>query len=657
MTDEFRFLTSPIQVGSLELKNRMVFLPHLVQYAQDHIPSEREMYYYEERAKGGVALIIYGSMTISASSNLCRDCFAFDEKVIPGFRSIAERVHKYGTRIFAQIIHYGNQSLPGITLEDYDWKPVVGPSAVPDPLMKEMPKEMEEQDFISIKRGYCDAARNIKKAGLDGIEINMGHASLLRQFLSPHTNRRKDKYGGDLENRLRYPLEIVEAVKAEAGNEMAIAVRLCMDEFLPDGLTMDEAKEVAKKLESKGLIDLLIADMGTYTSPHIMDPPMAVPLGYAVYASAELKRAVETPVVAFGRITDPHQAEKILEDGHADLIGMARQLICDPDFPKKVEQGRIEDIRTCMGCNQGCFGRCWRNLPITCTQNPAAGREKVLGNGTLKPAGKSKKVLIVGGGPGGMKASEVAARRGHRVTLYEKGEELGGKVSVFMKSPKRENFGECVRYLKSQIEKLPVKIVLGHEVDKETIKRDSPDVVVLACGAVPELPPIPGVNQPQVMTVTDLLINKPEVGENAVIYDTEGFWTAANAAQFLLERGVNVRLVTPNPSVGMQIDYPAMFALNIDLFSKRFEILGNHVLKEVGENSVTLVNVWNNEESQLKDVDSIIMATGFRADERLYNSLGKESEETYAVYRIGDCLAPRRVDNAIWEGEQVGRTI
>jgi mycofactocin system FadH/OYE family oxidoreductase 2 len=654
MTDQFRYLTSPLKIGNLSLRNRIVFLPHLVQYAENHMPSEREIHYYEERAKGGAALILYGSMTINASSNLCRDCFAFDERVVPGFQAIVERVHKHNAHIFAQIIHYGNQSLPGITLENYDWQPLLAPSAIPDPLMKEMPKEMEEEDFIIIKRGYVDASTNIRKAGFDGIEVNMGHASLLRQFLSPHTNRREDEYGGILENRMRYPLEILKAVRTRLPDEMLIAVRLCMDEFLDDGLSLAEAKEVAKRLETSGLVDFLVADMGIFTSPHIMDPPMAVPLGYAVYASAALKEVVELPVVAFGRITDPYQAEGILKDGHADMIGMARQLISDPEFPKKVEQGRIEDIRTCMGCNQGCFGRCWRNLPITCTQNPAAGREKVLGSGTLKSASRVRKVLIIGGGPAGMKAAEISARRGHRVILYEKSSELGGNVLIFMKSPKRENFGECIRYLKRQIDKLPIEVVLGQEADETTIKTVNPDVVILACGATPEFPSVQGAHQSHVMSVTELLLGNQDTGENVIIYDTEGFWTAANAAQHLLERKIKVRLVTPNPSVGLHIDYPAMFALNLDLFSKGLIAITNQVLKEVGPDYVTTMNIWNNEESKLTDVESVIMATGFKANDVLYQSIKINSRE---IYRIGDCIAPRRVDNAIWDGEQVGRMI
>jgi mycofactocin system FadH/OYE family oxidoreductase 2 len=623
-------------------------------YSENQLPSEREVLYYEERAKGGAALIFYGAMIVQARSRLAGDSFAFDERVIPGFRAIANAVHKHGTPIFGQLIHYGNQSLPGLRLDKEDWKPLLAPSTVPDGLIQEMPKEMEEEDFQAIREGYVSAAKNVKGAGMDGINITAGHASLLRQFLSPYSNKRTDEYGGSLENRMRYPLEVLEAVRKEVGDDFPIAVRLLLDEFLPNGLNMDETKKIARELESTGLVDLMIADLGIYTTPHIMNPPMAVPLGYAVYASAALKETIDIPVIGFGRITDPQQAEKILQDGHADLIGMARQLISDPETPKKIAEGRTEEIRICMGCNQGCFGRVWKNLTITCTQNPAAGREKALGIGTLKSAHDKKKVVVVGGGPGGMKAAEIASRRGHKVLLCEKQEELGGNVLLFSESPNRDNFIECVRYLRGQIEKLPIEVMLGQEADKGSIQSVNPDVVILACGAIPQIPPIAGVNLPHVGTVSDLLRGNLAVGESIAIFDSEGFWPAANAAQLLLNQEKRVQIVTPHPFVGMNIDLPSLFSLNLDVYSKGLVAIPNTMLKEIGSGYIETVNIWSGEERKISDVDTVIMATGYMPNDTLYATLRKEYEE---VYRIGDCLAPRKVDNAIWDGEQIGRKI
>lgn len=654
MADQFPLLLSPFQIGRFELKNRIVFLPHLVQYAENHFPSEQERYYYEERAHGGVALIIYGCMTVQARSNLVRDCFAFDERVLSGFKAIADGVHKHGAYIFAQIIHYGNQSATGVTLEDEDWKPLLAPSPVADGLIQEMPKEMEEEDFQAIKEGYVRAARNILRAGMDGIEVNMGHASLLRQFLSPHTNKRKDQYGGSLENRSRFPKELLKSVRGEVGDQLCIAVRLCQDEFLPDGITLNDSKKIAKEFEDTGLVDLMISDMGIYTSPHIMDPPMAVPLGYAVYTSSTLKEAVNLPVVAFGRITDPFQAENILSEGHADLIGMARQLICDPEFPRKVVEGRVDDIRVCMGCNQGCFGRVWKNLSITCTHNPAAGREKLLGTGTLKSAHSPKKVVVVGGGPAGMKAAEVASRRGHHVVLFEKDEELGGKILIFTKIPNRENFIECVRYLSTQIKKLPIELVLGQEADKNLILSLNPDVVIIASGATPHIPYIPGADLPHVGSVSDLLLGNFTSGERIAIIDTEGFWTSINAAEFLLDQGKKVEIITPHLFAGMNLDLPSLFALNLNLFPKGLVVVPNTALTEIAPNHIKTIHLWSNEQRDIRDIDTVVMATGFTANDGLYQSLKRQVNE---IYRVGDCLAPRRADHAIWDGEQVGRLI
>jgi len=380
---------------------------------------------------------------------------------------------------------------------------------------------------------------------------------------------------------------------------------------------------------------------------------MSIPLGAAVYLAAGIKEVVKLPVFTVLRIKDPLQAEKILVDGHADMVGMCRPLITDPELPRKAREGRLDDIRNCIACNQEC--RPPMDRGISCVQNPGAGFEKELGIGTLKPANPKKEVVIIGGGPAGMEAARVAALRGHHVSLYEKDSELGGQVKIGSKIPTRSEFGDITRYLIRQMEKLGVKIILKTEVYPEMIKSMNPEVVVVAAGSEPFLPAIKGADQKHVVNVWDVLQEKVEVGNRVIVIDGgEAFWPCCGTADFLLEKGRKVEIISYLYFVGVSIPAQSLTLLYQRLLRKGAVLTPYHTVKEILADSVVVTNVHTKESRVIEGVDTVVLATGNRAKDGIYQALKGQVKELYAV---GDCVAPRKVQDAIREGHRVGRVI
>ncbi|MCL6561270.1 MAG: FAD-dependent oxidoreductase, partial [Firmicutes bacterium] len=651
------------QLGKIKLKNRIVFLPHLHQYAENHMPSEREAYYYAERAKGGVALCVYGCQAVWPGSTFGGDVYASDERVIPGYRKISSMVHDAGGFIFTQLTQYGNQAPRGLTLNLEEWKPQLAPSQVIDGFFHDIPKEMEQEEIKELVKAYAKGAYNAKEGGMDGTEIKVAHDGIIRQFLSPQYNRRTDEYGGSPEKRARFLLEVIKAIRDAVGPDFGFGVRLCLDEMIPGGYNLEDCKDIAKIIAGTGMVDYISTDIGTFASVHMCNPSMYIPLGYALYASAAIKEAVpEIPLIAFGRINDPIQAEKLLADGQADLVGMARGLIADSQWANKAKENRIDDIRKCMGCNQGCIRRVWNGQQITCAQNPAAGREKELGLGTLKEASVKKKVMVVGGGPAGMKAAEIAARRGHKVTLYEKGANLGGQVSVFTKAPFRQEFSECIRWLESQINKLGVEIKLNTCVDANLVLSEKPDAVIVATGSrpamngSPDFPQIPGSDQENVISALDVFLETEKVGDNVVVFETQHDWRAPLIAQYLASQDKKVRILSTGFYVGSEIanDFASLVPTYQQLFELGVEMTPLHVIKAIEGSNVTIANAFTGAEQVLEDIDTVVLAVGHYSDDKLYKELKGKVKE---LHRVGDCVAPARLEHVILEGELAGRSV
>ena len=651
----FQNLFSPLRLGKVTVKNRISFQPHLTNLAEKNLPSERQMYYWGERAKGGAGLIITEELTVHPTDMAYEKLIdVYHAEVVPGFRKITDYVHQYDSKIFAQLNHNGQQGDGSLSR-----LPVWAPSPVPDVLFRETPKAMEAEDIEEVARYYALSAEHVRQGGFDGVELQFGHSSLARQFLSPLTNLRQDEYGGSLENRMRAPLRFIEAVRKTVGNDYTLGIRMCADEMIPGGLDLGQVQEICALFEASGLIDFMDLSIGTFYNLYLVEGSMHTPLGYTIPLAAGVREKIKLPVFCTGRINDPVMAEKVLAAGQADMIGMCRALICDPYLPKKAEEGRLEDLRYCIACNQGCIGRIGMNKSVGCVQNPAIGREKEWGEGTLKPAPVKKKVVVVGGGPGGMWAAKMAGRRGHDVTLYERNDVLGGQALTAMKGAGRDEFGVIVRNEKEQVDKAGVKVELNIEATAATVLGTGADTVIIATGSKPKAFPVGGADGPGVCNVWQVLNGEAELGQKVCLIDYDGHHRATATAEFLANLGKTVHIITSSLFIGAELG-PTQ-----DLYLTRQRLLQKgasftpdiavmEVAGAVGEKVVKGFNVYSNAWDEWGPFDSLVLAMGQQVEDDLYFSLKGKVRE---LYRIGDCVAPRKVDMAIWEGHKLGREI
>lgn len=651
MNPEFPFLFSPIRIGPLTIKNRIVFPAHLTNFTENHLPSERHTFYYGERARGGAGLIITEEQTVHPSDVAYEKLIdAFKPQVIPGYRSMTAEVHRHDAKIFAQINHNGQQGSSAFTR-----RPLWGPSPVPDPLFREIPKAMEKADMQEVIRGFAIVAEHTIKGGFDGCEVQSSHSSLLRQFMSPLTNRRTDEYGGSFDNRMRFPIEVMIALRRVLGKHHALGIRLSGDELVDGGLTLEDTKQIGARLCELGLVDFINTSTANFYNLYMVEGSMHVPLGYNTYAAAGLKEVVNVPVFASGRINAPAQAERILARGQADLVCIARGQICDPEFANKTLAGRHQEIRQCIACNQGCAARTGLNRDLGCLQNPASGRERIFNIHLVKKAAPPKKVMVAGGGSAGLAAAIEASRRGHKVTLYEKTKELGGQVNLLVKAPNRAEFADVIRNQTNELEQLPVNIVLGVEVTVELVKRERPEVLVMATGSEAAPSYLPGADQPHVMNYFEVFAGREVPGERVLIVDDIGFHQGTSAADYLAYLGKKVLFL----SAGL---YPApdlMTTMDIQLWYRRaldqgMEMISNSIVRAIGPDTVTIFNHYTGVEKVLRDITAVVLVGHPKPREGLYHQIkGKVAE----VYRIGDCLAPRKMEHAIFEGFKLGWTI
>jgi len=653
--NSFKLLFSPIKIGKMEVRNRIVMPPMSQGYAAglDGTVTERGIHYYEARAKGGVGLIIVEATAVNdARKHLPISPGLFDDKQIPSWRKLAKAVHGHGAKLATQLMDGGPESLSFLS----GVQPT-GPSPVAGRMFRQTPRELSIEEIEGVIDDFAEAVRRGREAGLDAIEIHATHGyAMIGSFLSPFFNKRTDVYGGSLEGRLKLLVDIVKRTKVRAGRDFPIIVRISGDDRVPGGRTLEETQFIAPILVEAG-VDAFEVSGGTIpTTFWAVVPPSGTPLALnAPYAEA-IKRVVSVPVICVGRINSPQLAEFILASGKADLVSMGRALIADPDLPNKAAAGNFEDIAPCVADNYGCIGAATSMRPPTCIVNPAAGKEKEM---AIVPAKKLKRVLVAGGGPAGLEAARVAALRGHHVTLFEKEHKLGGQVNLASVPPYMQEMSQLVKYLSRQVEKAGGKVELGKAVTPELVEEMKPDVVIVATGAAPLVPDdIPGVDKERVVTAWDVLAGKAATAARNVVILGGGL-VGCETADFLAETGDNavvgrtaVTIVEMLEGVALDMANEARHLLMQRLRDKGVRILTSARVKEILDDGVLFVR--DGQEESIHNLDTIVLALGAKAVDPLSEKIrGKVAE----VYVIGDAKEPRKVLEATAEGAEVGREI
>jgi 2,4-dienoyl-CoA reductase (NADPH2) len=650
-------LWTPLQLGPVTTRNRIVFSAHLTNYARNGKPTEQHSAYYAARAAGGAGLIITEEHSTHPTDWPYEKLIhGFHRDVIPGYRNITSAVHQHRTPIFAQINHNGGQAS-----SMYSRLPVWAPSAVADPLFREVPKAVTQSDIDDIIAGYVTVAENCTEGGFDGIELQCSHSSIVRGFLSPATNKRTDQYGGTLSNRARLLLDISSAVRKAIGNDLALGVRLCGDEFIEGGTTIDEAVEIAKLVEASGNVDYINTSIGVATASLFMiEASMHIPPGYATFIPSAIRKAVDLPVVGVGRFKDPLQAERALADGHCDLVGVVRGQIADPDFAAKARAGATDDIRLCLSCNQECVGRMGLNRWLGCIENPQTGREaewKATQHVKLSPT--PQHVLVIGAGPAGLQAAIAAARNGHRVTVLEKEELAGGQVRLAASVPNRAEFGDLIRNQLTECKRLGVAIEYGVSAWPGLVLERNAQHVVVATGAEPQQPwwvAGEGVTI-GVADVRHVLEGSADPFGTVVIIDEIGFHHATSVAELLADRGCNVEIVTPGMVVGQDLG----ITLDMENWLIRAHAKGimqstDLVPMGLAGNELTLLHHPTGT-NDTRTPDWVVLAVPPQPVEWLYHDLSSNAALAQAgitISRVGDAVAPRRAHAAVIDGERIG---
>ncbi|MBI2854149.1 MAG: FAD-dependent oxidoreductase [Chloroflexi bacterium] len=635
-------LFQPGYIGKLKIKNRITMAPMGIGALAepDGRLSERGIDYYAARARGGVGLITTGATWSTRNIVPYRPGYLMADDVTYGGRlnELAEIAHDFGAKVCVQLTLGGGRVGPYTALENVK---AVAPSPLPCSWNPEMmARELTRDEIRELAKTFKFCAAMLKRAGIDAVELHAHEGVLLDQFQTALWNRRTDEYGGDLQGRLRFAREIIENIREGAGSDFPIIYRFGLTHYLEGGRQVEEGIELAKSLEN--LVDAFHVDAGSYETWYWSHPPTTLPPGCMADLAAMLKPKVKIPVISVGKLGYPALAEQLVAEGKADFIALGRALLADPEWPNKVKDGRLSDIRPCVGCHEGCFGRTRDRKYISCAVNPATGIEKEF---SLKPAPKKKSVLVVGGGPAGMQAACVAAARGHKVTLWEKNDVLGGNLIYAGVPDFKDDYKQFTEYLNRQVKEMGVAVEFGRKATSASIKSMDPDVLFIATGASPLIPDIPGAKQERVVTAIDVLGGRREIGAEVAIVG--GGLIGCETALYLARKGKSVTIVEMLPEAALDLHKANRMHMLKLLAEAGVRILCSARVLQIQDNKVFI--------SGGKEItsDNVVLAVGLKADRKLADELEGKRE----FQAIGDCVEPRRLMNAIWEGFRAARLV
>jgi 2,4-dienoyl-CoA reductase-like NADH-dependent reductase (Old Yellow Enzyme family)/thioredoxin reductase len=636
----FPKLFEPGRIGSLEMKNRLVMPPMATNYAsEDGEVTDRQIDYYAERAKGGVGLVIVEISCVDSpvGKSHQRQICINDDKFISGLSQLAKAIKRNGTRAAIQLQHAGRQTSSDITgHQPVGPSPIAGSEGV-------QPRPLTLKAIEALIACFAEAAERAKKAGFDGVELHGAHGYLISQFLSPLSNHRQDAYGGSVEKRARFLLDVIKSARGRVGNDYPLWCRLsAMETSVDGGITPEETQIVAKLAEKAGVdaIHVSAHQVGPARRPPMAQPPC----NFVPFAQA-IKEVVTVPIIAVGRIT-PELAEDIIRDGKADFVAMGRELLVDPYLPQKTRHGKIEDIRPCIYCLTCQDSLSSSHEGVRCVVNPTLGREH---ESELKPVRNPKKVVVVGGGPGGMEAARVAALRGHEVILFDEGEKLGGQLLVAAKPPFKDALETFRQYLEGQVNKLPVDLRIRQRFTAGMAKQLRPDVVILAAGVKPFIPQIPGIESKKVMQASQVLMGT-ETGDRVAIIGGE--LVGCETALFLMEKGKKVTIMRRGPELATKVHRFIREPMLSRLKYKGAAILTGVEYQEITDAGVVISTATG--EKKVVEADTVVLAAGAVPNTDLMDALqGKVAR----VVSVGDCVEPRSIMEAVKEGFQAGLNV
>ncbi|MBO6759192.1 MAG: NAD-binding protein [Roseibium sp.] len=646
----------PIRIGATDIRNRIFVPAHTTNYGENNLPSDRHLAYHRARAAGGAGLIIFEGIRVHRSSlGRQQGVNGYEHECIPRFQNIAEAVRSEGGRLFGQIIHLGRH-IDG----NYARMPSWSASPIPWSSTAPPPHPMTVEEIQMVVDAHADVAENLVEAGLDGIELQMAHGHLLQQFMSPASNQREDAYGGTAENRLRFAHDTLKAVRARMGDDRTLGIRVSADEFLPGGLTLEDMCRIIRTLADSIKVDFVNVSHSAYHGSYTVSTQMA-DMAFKRETFQPLTRAVKKALIGVAHVPKvmtvcryqsvQHAEDMIASDG-ADMVGMARAHIADPEIVNKAQSGRESDTTPCIGCNQGCANMLALNLAITCLTNPCAGREGEWPAPSLVRTEKAHRVLVVGGGPAGMEAAAVAAERGHEVSLWDRGETLGGALSWTSRMPLRSEFGKLIDRQCARLEAAGVSVSLHTEATPDTLSAIGAQTIIWATGADPIGQQLRSGGS--ALTLQDALADPNALGDEVLIVDHIGGWSVVSVAEFLAGLGKSVTLVAPSGTPGWTISMYSSFALRDRLRKKEVRIIGHHSLEDHRDGTAVLRDLSLDASHIEVAASAVIAPLPGRPRTSVRDAMRPIGARRFSV---GDCQSARTALEAVYEGHEAGRTV